>query len=619
MNPYFNYNATQIQQSGGSSYFSVVYPRLKLAILGFASTLIFYTTLCSTFIHFKMNDNYFLLLPLSLSLCLISIFSCILVLSDKSRFRFSSADFLFIIIVGYYAIRYNYQLLLANWKIIYAFLLLILWFSTRIIFSGTLNLKPLFAVSMITVGATLAIWGLLQLYGFQQSNHNLFTITGPFYNPGPYSGYIAMIIPLCLDRVLVSKGVLRSFYSIALFLMLCIIPAGMSRSAWLAILVSCLWVLMVRLHWANKIKLYRKRHPNIFDLYVGLFLAVLLMVLFFFFNMKSDSANGRLFIWKNTITAILKQPILGYGAGSFPAVYGQAQANYFASGNYSEIEERVAGSPEYAFNECLQMSIEGGILLLALFLSFSVLVLKKGIQIKEYGTCAALLSLFIFSLSSYPSNVVSFGIAGIFLISHCISIQDTRQLLDKKRIFTTILLSLITLLGSLSTTHSLRELKALSDRWYYTDALYFSKEIDAATLGYNRLYNKLQHNPNYLLNYAKCLSAQQHIHEANKILERMLLVSNNPLSYNIQGKNHEKLKDFSTAEDCYKSATHLLPGRIHPYYLLAKLYANPDFFDNRKMHEMVTIVLTKKPKIHSKAVDEMRSEMEELLYTQTIN
>ena len=99
----------------------------------------------------------------------------------------------------------------------------------------------------------------------------------------------------------------------------------------------------------------------------------------------------------------------------------------------------------------------------------------------------------------------------------------------------------------------------------------------------------------------------------------MLLVSNNPLSYNIQGKNHEKLKDFSTAEDCYKSATHLLPGRIYPYYLLAKLYANPDFFDNRKMHEMVTIVLTKKPKIHSKAVDEMRSEMEELLYTQTIN
>ena len=82
--------------------------------------------------------------------------------------------------------------------------------------------------------------------------------------------------------------------------------------------------------------------------------------------MKEDSANGRLFIWKNTYKAIQNQPLLGYGPGSFSMIYGREQIAYFASGNNNSIEAHVAGSPEYAFNECLQACLEGGILLLLL-------------------------------------------------------------------------------------------------------------------------------------------------------------------------------------------------------------------------------------------------------------
>ena len=54
---------------------------------------------------------------------------------------------------------------------------------------------------LIILGGIEAIWGLRQIYGFAVSNHSLYALTGSFYNPGPYSGYLAMIFPLCLHGI----------------------------------------------------------------------------------------------------------------------------------------------------------------------------------------------------------------------------------------------------------------------------------------------------------------------------------------------------------------------------------------------------------------------------------
>ena len=49
------------------------------------------------------------------------------------------------------------------------------------------------------------------------------------------------------------------------------------------------------------------------------------------------------------------------------------------------------------------------------------------------------------------------------------------------------------------------------------------------------------------------------------------------------------------------------------YYLLANLYAEPDFYKPDKLKEAADSVLTKEPKVHSTAIDEMRSEVREIL------
>lgn len=78
---------------------------------------------------------------------------------------------------------------------------------------------------------------------------------------------------------------------------------------------------------------------------------------------------------------------------------------------------------------------------------------------------------------------------------------------------------------------------------------------------------------------------------------------------NIIGKNLQQLREYKEAEKYLIRSTHLLPGRIYPYYLLAKLYAEPRFYQPEKMKQMVDVVLTKEPKVQSTAVREMREEV----------
>lgn len=82
---------------------------------------------------------------------------------------------------------------------------------------------------------------------------------------------------------------------------------------------------------------------------------------------------------------------------------------------------------------------------------------------------------------------------------------------------------------------------------------------------------------------------------------------------NVMGKNSQELHCYEQAELSFYRAVHRLPSRIYPYYLLAKLYAEPDFYKPDKLKEVADSVLTKEPKVHSTAIDEMRSEVREIL------
>ena len=205
---------------------------------------------------------------------------------------------------------------------------------------------------LILAGAIETVWGLCQVYGYTASNHSLYALTGSFYNPGPYSGFLAMCFPVCLHEWLKRGKSVGGYIALGvLLLMLCVLPAGMSRSAWLAAGIASAYIGWM--HYKKPIRAWIRKHKI---LTIGAFIA-LSFALGGAYLLKKDSADGRVLMWKVAVQAIQEKPLAGYGWDHVAGAYGEAQERYFSKGDYTEQEEHVAGSPEYVFNEYLQAAI----------------------------------------------------------------------------------------------------------------------------------------------------------------------------------------------------------------------------------------------------------------------
>lgn len=467
-----------------------------------------------------------------------------------------------------------------------------------------ISLDSVISWVLVVLGGSEAILGLRQLYGFATSGHSMYALTGSFFNPGPYSGYLAMILPVCLYQWLVcGRRGGRVVAGGVMLLILCVLPAGMSRSAWLAAGVSCLCVYAWHMDWTDKFRLlWQQQRQRVVMVVVGGF-CVLLLAGYLLFVLKPDSARGRLFMWKITCRAIAEKPLTGYGIHNFAAAYGNAQETYFAAGDYEPWEERVAGSPEYAFNEYLQAAVELGIPLAVCLLVVVVLCLYRGVRKGRYGICGAILSLMIFSFSSYPLQLPVFIVTFGGLLVACLSGADRWQWLG--------LAVSVGIIGGFRLKNDLQVEQACRE-WMNARVLYNAGAYQSAEKEYGRLYPLLRDRASFLFEYGHGLHKQQQFGKSNRILKEALQRSCDPMILNVIGKNYQQMGDCLSAEDWFIRSTHRLPGRIYPYYLLAKLYAEPGFRQPDKFEKMKRMVLTKEPKVHSTAIRQMREEIKKI-------
>ena len=126
---------------------------------------------------------------------------------------------------------------------------------------------------------------------------------------------------------------------------------------------------------------------------------------------------------------------------------------------------------------------------------------------------------------------------------------------------------------------------------------------------YHELHDKLKHKPEFLFEEAQCLSKTGQHAEAIRMLERAKRLSGDPMIRYMIAKNRQMLGDYREAEEELLQAIGILPERLYPYYLLAKLYAEPEFYQVDKLRAAASVVLAKKPKVESTAIREMREEV----------
>ena len=292
-------------------------------------------------------------------------------------------------------------------------------------------------------GAMEALHGLGQIAGIYPSNHSLFVLTGTFYNPGPYSGYLAAVLPIALHRMLVSNGkkdrlsVAQYYFSMCVLLLICcVLPAGMSRAAWFASLISCGYVVLRAFRVKVKSFVSKHRYAVSGVLIVG---ALLASSAYF---MKRDSADGRLLIWKITSQAIASSPWGEENGRTFSAIYGDAQERQFTNCEYSESEAWVAGTPDFAFNEFLQIAVEHGIWVSVLFITVLLVLLKiAGSRKHLVGMGGCLVSLMVFACFSYPLHIPA--IVSVWLLAVMVLCGDGLAMMKRKQSSLIVLLLVI--------------------------------------------------------------------------------------------------------------------------------------------------------------------------------
>ena len=461
---------------------------------------------------------------------------------------------------------------------------------------------------LILAGAVETVWGLCQVYGYTSSNHSLYVLTGSFYNPGPYSGFLAMCLPVCLHEWLERGNSIGGYVSWGvLLLMYCVRPAGMSRSAWIAASVASAYVGCM--HYRKEITAWIRKHKV---LTMGVVIAIS-FALCGAYQLKKDSADGRLLLWKVSVQAIKEKPLTGYGWDYVAGAYGEAQEKYFSNGDYTEQEERVAGSPEYVFNEYLQAAMAWGVPVLCVILLLVIAAMTGHHVSGSYGLFGAMLSLSVFSFSSYPFQFPLFVAAfGLLVLT---GLSGWLRFFPVALLFPVGLCWCAGIYGSYEYFTHVSEREAVNNRWQRVRVFYHSGAYTEAVESYKPFHEDLTWNARYLFELGHaCHKAGKH-EESNRYLKEALKVSADPMILNIMGKNCQAEKRYQEAEHCLLRSVNRLPGRIYPYYLLFKLYDEmPEgkYAEGRK-EWAARMVLEKEPKVQSTAIREMREEVRELL------
>ena len=329
----------------------------------------------------------------------------------------------------------------------------------------------------------------------------------------------------------------------------------------------------------------------------------MIVVLTLFYLLKKDSANGRLFIWQNTVSAYWETPLFGVGIDGFERAFAEAQHDYFEKKDVLEQDNRhveMAGVVESAFNEPLALFL----LLGAVGGVFAAMVLFFKLQRLTVYSCVAV-ALLVASFFSYTFYIPSIAIVFLFAVA---------QLPDRRvrggRYVNVLMFGMI---GVVTLYFNFRE---YGNRWAYREwknrAIYYAQEdYESVVDDYERLYPILKHNFKFLFEYGHSLNKAGRYEESNTILEEGTAHSADPMFWNIIGNNYLVLKQYDQGVAAYLRAYYTCPNRVYPLYLLTKLEAERG--DTTMMNYYGHILLRKRPKVPSLAVDEMKFEIRKML------
>lgn len=565
----------------------------------------------------------------------LSVLFVVITKKGKIPFSFSLSDWLILAILAILIISYPWKLNPAPDKLTIILLLTAFWFLLRIVLISYPFLFSFFIFIYVFTGGVEALWGFAQVFHWIETEYMSEKLIGSFYSVAAYSGYLALILPLSLSvscyyrsckKLQWWRATTLLYYtaSISSVLILIALILSNNRLAWMAAIISSVWVVWMRLGLSEKVKERWKLSQVSFMAISTLGILILILVAGSIGLIHNKVVQEKVPLWKISTSAAIQKPILGTGLGGFPNTLIRLNKDTSINGSVYRQE------PLYVHNEYLQLLTEHGIIGLLLFLALLITSFYKGFKNKQWGACGALLSLSIYSLASYPLQIPSFLITLTFLLVICqVKYQDIippqefytyyaeprvkgydkvariNFIKNFSVIFFTVFLSSITYLLLIAYKNGYPHMEANYQKGKY---LFERSEY---------IYPRFGHYPEFFCEYAQDLTQAHCYHTSTVLLEKAVRYSHHPAIYDILAQNLVATGNYSAAETYLLHTIQEHPGRLNSYYLLAKLYSSPYYYHPHKMKQMAKTVLNNNRIIYSRLNHLMEKEMRELLESNT--
>lgn len=452
-----------------------------------------------------------------------------------------------------------------------------------------------------------SVLGLMQIYGSRASNHFLFACTGTFFNPGPFGGFLAVCLSLLVASFTVIKSKIWHYAAGAtIFIVAVILPSTMSRSGLLGL--GCSMAVL-----ALSIEKYRAFIKKYW--YAVLVAALIAGAGAYMF--KKNSADGRFFMNKISVQAMLGNGLTGAGLGMYTGIYGQQQHDYFAKqinigdgemdiSAVNEKERMTCDCPERAFNEYLSIGVEAGPVAMLLFIAAMVMAVVNLLRCKS-PFAFGLITLAIFAIFSYPFDIPEFQIILAVFLAFGGTVEGKGNTVG-----TVFGVAAVALLGLLfANQYSAQKTRVWAEgKWAKTDYWYRQGYYNYVVEDGDTLMSQMMHDYRFLFAYGQSLNREGFYAKSDSVLMLGTAISSDPMFWNVMGNNSLAQGRYREAEERYRHAFMMVPNRLYPLCLLAKLYHAEG--DTVKFLNAATMVNSFKAKIESTNTEKLRGEINEI-------
>lgn len=453
--------------------------------------------------------------------------------------------------------------------------------------------KP-FAIIIICALLSQAVYGILQYMKLLPST-NTFQVTGSFDNPAGFAASLCAGFPFCILGIAQTKGKIRWLFIAALMLVVMGIVFSESRAGILSIIIASSYWIGKHIQLSFKVKKV-------------LFPILILGIITGLYYYKKDSADGRILIWRCSVSLLKENLLTGGGMGTFESHYMDHQAKYFReypTSPYSMLADNV----QYPFCEYLNIGINYGIIGLCFVFCIIGFMFRRYFihQTLEKETAfLCWLIIAIFALFSYPLMYPF-----VWLILLYSTYLLTRELIYKlyKYLSIPIKLPIVITIFSLLTYSGIQVFHRIEAEleWKKISVLSYVRNIEEVLSRYKKVYATLKTDRYFLYNYSMELYQAGRYRES---LTMALQCRKYWADYDVEmlcGELYEHLQQPGKSEQHYQWASYMCPNRFMPLYKKALLLMKQNRLIEAK--QIAREIINKPEKVSSPIVSIIKREM----------